>query len=82
MELVLHYRGPLKANGRPDHKHEIRRVIHRTAGDTVADDNLVTSLSVRTSQLLEACTDRSLVVLVMRIRIGRTMGTVGNGVLS
>ena len=185
MELVLHYRGPLKANGRPDHKHDIRRVFHQQlavlwgqpplsscrdwlepraqpgmyslrrdvspfvfapliteemslfaevelellrpeppgrlltqGGDidnrlktlfdaltmprhsnampenatpqedehpffcVLEDDNLVTSLSVRTSQLLEACADRSLVVLVMRIRIGRTRGTVGNGVIS
>lgn len=29
MKLLLHYRGPLKANGKPDHKHDIRRVFHK-----------------------------------------------------
>jgi hypothetical protein len=28
MRFTLHYSGPLYANGRPDHKHEIRRVLH------------------------------------------------------
>lgn len=28
MELTLHYRGPLKANGNSKHKHEIRRQFH------------------------------------------------------
>jgi hypothetical protein len=28
MHLVLHYRGSLKANGNPTHKHEIRKLFH------------------------------------------------------
>lgn len=28
MRFVLHYRGPLRANGRPEHKNEIRQAIH------------------------------------------------------
>lgn len=28
MRFVLHYRGPLRANGRPDHKHDIRKALH------------------------------------------------------
>lgn len=28
MRLVLHYRGPLKANGSPSHKFQIRRAVH------------------------------------------------------
>jgi len=28
MRLVLHYRGPLKANGNPSHKHQLRRDFH------------------------------------------------------
>ena len=28
MRLMLHYRGPLLANGGPQHKHSIRRVFH------------------------------------------------------
>jgi hypothetical protein len=28
MRLVLHYRGPLKSNGSPAHKHELRRHFH------------------------------------------------------
>ena len=29
MRLTLHYRGPLHANGRPQHKHELRRHFHQ-----------------------------------------------------
>lgn len=29
MEFVLHYDGPLKANGKPKHKHELRRHFHQ-----------------------------------------------------
>jgi hypothetical protein len=29
MRLVLHYRGPLKANAGPTHKHELRRHFHQ-----------------------------------------------------
>ena len=29
MRLVLHYRGPLKANGNPSEKHELRRIFHK-----------------------------------------------------
>jgi len=29
MRFVLHYRGPLKANGGPDHKHQIRLKFHQ-----------------------------------------------------
>jgi hypothetical protein len=28
MMFTLHYSGPLRANGRPDHKHELRRAFH------------------------------------------------------
>jgi hypothetical protein len=28
MRFVLHYRGPLMANGRPEHKHDLRRRFH------------------------------------------------------
>jgi len=28
MRFALHYRGPLKPNGRPDHKHDLRRHFH------------------------------------------------------
>ena len=28
MRITLHYRGSLRANGAPSHKHEIRRVFH------------------------------------------------------
>lgn len=28
MRLTLHYRGPLRANGSPQHKHELRRHFH------------------------------------------------------
>lgn len=28
MRFTLHYSGPLRANGRPDHKHELRKVFH------------------------------------------------------
>jgi len=28
MRFVLHYRGPLRANGKPAHKHELRIVFH------------------------------------------------------
>jgi hypothetical protein len=28
MRLVLHYRGPLRANGGPVHKHDLRRFSH------------------------------------------------------
>ena len=28
MRLVLHYRGPLKANGNPSHKHQLRQHFH------------------------------------------------------
>ncbi len=28
MRLVLHYRGPLKSNGSPSHKHELRQHFH------------------------------------------------------
>jgi len=27
MNFVLHYRGPLKANGNPEHKHDLRRIL-------------------------------------------------------
>ena len=26
--LILHYRGPLRANGSPEHKHELRQAFH------------------------------------------------------
>lgn len=29
MRFVLHYRGPLRSNGNPAHKHELREVFHR-----------------------------------------------------
>jgi hypothetical protein len=29
MRFVLHYRGPLKANGKPPHKHDLRKHFHR-----------------------------------------------------
>jgi hypothetical protein len=29
MRLTLHYRGPLKANGSPQHKYELRKHFHR-----------------------------------------------------
>ena len=29
MRLTLHYRGPLRANGAPIHKHELRKWFHR-----------------------------------------------------
>lgn len=29
MEFTLHYRGPLKANGRPLEKHALRRIFHQ-----------------------------------------------------
>lgn len=29
MKLVLHYRGKLKANGKPDHKHDLRKHFHQ-----------------------------------------------------
>jgi hypothetical protein len=29
MRLMLHYRGTLKANGSPGHKHDIRKAFHR-----------------------------------------------------
>jgi hypothetical protein len=44
------------------------------------DDNLVTSLAVRTSQLLETDVDESTVELLVGVRIGRTKNTWGNGV--
>jgi hypothetical protein len=28
MKLTLHYRGPLRANGSPQHKHELRKHFH------------------------------------------------------
>ena len=28
MKLTLHYRGPMRANGSPQHKHELRRHFH------------------------------------------------------
>lgn len=28
MRFVLHYRGPLRANGNPSHKHELRKAFH------------------------------------------------------
>lgn len=28
MRLVLHYRGPLKPNGDPTHKHDLRKIFH------------------------------------------------------
>src|SRR5678815_3937232 len=28
MRLVLHYRGPLRANGNPSHKHQLRQHFH------------------------------------------------------
>ena len=182
MNFVLHYRGPLKANGNPEHKHDLRRIFHRQiarlwqqppldscrkwltppeaertyslrremapfvfaplvteqmglyaelqlellrpeppgrlltqAGDMdnrlktlfdalsmpphpnalpknvqpesdempffclLEDDNLVTSLAVRTIQLLEEKVDESTVELLVGVRIGRTKNTWGNG---
>ena len=29
MRLVLHYRGHLRSNGKPNHKHELRQTFHR-----------------------------------------------------
>jgi hypothetical protein len=29
MKLVLHYRGKLNANGKPDHKHDLRKHFHQ-----------------------------------------------------
>jgi len=29
MRFVLHYRGPLRSNGNPSHKHELRRAFHQ-----------------------------------------------------
>jgi hypothetical protein len=29
MRLILHYRGPLKSNGAPEHKHDIRQHFHK-----------------------------------------------------
>ena len=29
MRFILHYRGPLKSNGSPSHKHELRRHFHQ-----------------------------------------------------
>jgi hypothetical protein len=29
MRFVLHYRGPLRSNGNPSHKHELRELFHR-----------------------------------------------------
>ena len=29
MKLLLHYRGRLNANGKPDHKHELRKHFHQ-----------------------------------------------------
>jgi hypothetical protein len=43
------------------------------------DDNLVTSLSVKTQQLLEPDVDESTVDLLIRVSIGRTKNTWGNG---
>jgi len=43
------------------------------------DDNLVTSLSVKTEQLLEPDVDESTVDLLIRVSIGRTKNTLGNG---
>jgi len=185
MIFVLHYRGPLRANGRPAHKHDLRRVFHSQIGALwdqpplndrrdwleprgddgsyslhramnpfvfvplitenmglfaeleldllrseppgrlltqggdidnrlktlfdaltmprhpnalpdattpqagerpffclLEDDNLVTSLSVRTSQLLERNVDDSVVELLIRVRIGRTKNTLGNGIFA
>ena len=28
MQLTLHYRGPLRSNGNPSHKHDLRRLFH------------------------------------------------------
>lgn len=28
MKFTLHYSGPLRSNGRPDHKHDLRRAFH------------------------------------------------------
>ncbi len=33
MEFTLHYRGELRSNGRPEHKHELRRHFHRQLKD-------------------------------------------------
>ncbi len=32
MQLMLHYRGLLRANGAPSHKHELRKHFHRQLG--------------------------------------------------
>ena len=29
MRFTLHYRGPLKSNGNPEHKHQLREVFHQ-----------------------------------------------------
>jgi hypothetical protein len=29
MQFTLHYRGPLRSNGRPQHKHDLRRHFHK-----------------------------------------------------
>jgi hypothetical protein len=182
MNFVLHYRGTLKANGNPEHKHDLRKGFHRQlarlwqqppldacqdwlqppeaertysvrremapfvfaplvteqmtlyaelqlellrpeppgrlltqAGDMdnrlknlfdaltmprhanalhrnvqpesdekpffclLEDDNFVTSLTVRTSQLLEPDVDDSTVELIVGVRVGRIRNTWGNG---
>jgi hypothetical protein len=32
LKLVLHYRGKLNANGKPDHKHDLRKHFHQQLG--------------------------------------------------
>jgi hypothetical protein len=44
------------------------------------DDSLVTSVSVRSSQLLEPDVDSATVVLVIGVRVGRTITTFGNAI--
>jgi len=46
------------------------------------DDNLVTSLAVRTIQLLEEKVDESTVELLVGVRIGRTKNTWGTALLA
>lgn len=41
MRFVLHYRGQLKSNGSPSHKHEIREVFHRQLKRLWSEEPLV-----------------------------------------
>jgi len=40
MEFTLVYRGPLKSNGKPKHKHAIRRIFHEQLKKLLSKENI------------------------------------------